>query len=140
MVAQERGRHGAFKRRARGALMAGAVDELKEWMGQLADLRSAAQLLEWDQQTMMPARGAASRAEALATLHGVSHGKFVSARTGSLLDAAKAALDGASPDSDEAALVRVTKRRWEKARRVPTELASDLARAASIGQEAGIKA
>jgi carboxypeptidase Taq len=120
--------------------MAAAIEELRVWMGQLADLRSAAQLLEWDQQTMMPARGAATRAEALATLHGVVHEKFVSSRTGSLLDSAQAALDGMPPDSDEASLVRVTRRRWEKARRVPTELAADLARAASIGQEAWIKA
>jgi carboxypeptidase Taq len=120
--------------------MAGAVSELREWMSQLADLRSAAQLLEWDQQTMMPQRGAATRAEALATLHGVSHEKFVSPRTGSLLDAAQRGLDGLAPDSDEASLVRVTRRRWEKARRVPTELAADLARAASIGQEAWVRA
>src|SRR5207237_8246610 len=111
MVAQEGGRLPGYRRRGTGALMGGAIENLREWMGQLADLRSAAQLLEWDQQTMMPARGAATRAEALATLHGVSHGKFVSARTGSLLDAAQAALDGLSPDSDEASLVRVTKRR-----------------------------
>src|SRR5207302_2726000 len=123
------GRLGAFRRRPRRDLMAGAVEELREWMGQLADLRSAAQVLEWDQQTMMPARGAASRAEVLATLHGVSHEKFVSARTGSLLDAAQATLNGMAPDSDEASLVLVTRRRWEKARKVPTELAADLARA-----------
>jgi carboxypeptidase Taq len=110
------------------------------WMGQLADLRSATQLLEWDQQTMMPQRGAPTRAEVLATLHGVSHEKFVSSKTGSLLDNAQAALDGLAPDSDEASLVRVTRRRWEKARRVPTALASDLARAASIGQEAWVRA
>jgi carboxypeptidase Taq len=120
--------------------MVGAVEELREWMGQVADLRSAAQLLEWDQQTMMPQRGAPTRAEVLATLHGVNHEKFVSSKTGSLLDAAQAALDGLAPDSDEASLVRVTRRRWEKARRVPTDLAADMARAASIGQEAWIRA
>jgi len=117
-----------------------AVEELRKWMGQLADLRSAAQLLEWDQQTMMPQRGAATRAEVLATLHGVSHEKFVSGKTGALLEGAQAALDGLAPDSDEASLVRVTRRRWEKARRVPTDLAADLARAASIGQEAWVRA
>ena len=120
--------------------MAGPIDQLRDWMAPLADLRSVASLLEWDQQTMMPQRGANLRAEALATLHGVSHEKFVSAHTGELLDEAQAELDGTPPDSDEARLVRVTRRRWEKACRVPTDLAADLARAASIGQEAWIKA
>jgi carboxypeptidase Taq len=120
--------------------MAGAVDELRERMAEVSDLDNVSQLLEWDQQTMMPIRGAGLRAEALATLQRVSHEKFVSAETGTLLDAAHASLNGAAPDSDEASLVRVTRRRWEKARRVPTELAADLARAASIGQEAWVKA
>ena len=120
--------------------MAQAVEELREWMAGLADLHNATQLLEWDQQTMMPARGAGGRAEALATLHRVSHEKFVSSDTERLLEVAQAALNGAPPDSDDASLVRVTRRRWEKARRVPTELASDQARAASLGQEAWIRA
>jgi carboxypeptidase Taq len=116
------------------------IEQLKVWMAQLVDLRSATHLLEWDQQTMMPARGAGSRAEALATVHRVSHERFVSPQTGELIDAAASTLDGAAPDSDEARLVDVTRRRWEKARRVPIDLAADLARAASIGQEAWIKA
>ena len=120
--------------------MAQAVEEFREWMAELTDLHNATQLLEWDQQTMMPARGADGRAEALATMHRVSHEKFVSAETGRLLDGAQTALNGASPESDDASLVRVTRRRWEKARRVPTELAADQARAGSLGQEAWVKA
>jgi carboxypeptidase Taq len=120
--------------------MSGAAEQLREWMAELTDLTNAAHLLEWDQQTMMPSRGAAGRAEALATLRRVSHDMFVSAQTGELLDGAQAALNGASPDSDDASLVRVTRRQWEKARRVPTELAADQARAASLGQEAWVKA
>jgi carboxypeptidase Taq len=109
-------------------------------MAELADLHSAAQVLEWDQQTMMPPRGARARAEALATLHRVSHEKFISADTGSLIEAAENGLDGAAPESDDARLVAVSRRRWEKARRVPSELAADLARAGSLGQEAWVKA
>jgi carboxypeptidase Taq len=116
------------------------LEALRERMGALADLRNVAQLLDWDQQTMMPPRGAATRAETVATVQRISHEMFVSDETGRLLDAAESALDGASPDSDDAALVRVGRRRWEKARRVPSRLAADLARAASIGQQAWIVA
>jgi carboxypeptidase Taq len=115
-------------------------EALRERMGALSDLRAVAQLLDWDQQTMMPPRGAPARAETVATVQRISHEMFVSDETGRLLDSAAAALDGASSNSDEAALVRVGRRRWEKARRVPSQLAADLARASSVGQQAWILA
>ncbi len=120
--------------------MTDAVKQLRVRLAELDDLRSAAQLLGWDQQTKMPPQGAAARAEALATVEQISHEQFVSPETGRLLDGAAQALADAASDSDDASLVRVARRRWEKARRVPTELASDLARAASIGQEAWVAA
>src|SRR6201986_3097361 len=120
--------------------MADPFEQLRERMAALADMRNVSQLLDWDQQTMMPPRGAMARAETVATVQRLSHEMFVSDETGRLLEAAGAALDGASPDSDDAALVRVGRRRWEKARRVPSRLAADLARAASLGHPAGIVA
>jgi carboxypeptidase Taq len=120
--------------------MTTAVDRLREWLAEIADLSDVTHLLEWDQQTMMPARGAAGRAEALATLRRVSHERFTSKETGVLLESARAAINGDDPASDEASLIRVSARRWEKARRVPIDLAADRAKAASIGQEAWAEA
>src|SRR5690242_18345255 len=100
------------------------IQQLQERMAALVDLRNVAQLLDWDQQTMMPPRGAPTRAEAVATVQRISHDIFVSAETGRLIEAAASHLDGARPESDEASLVRVVRRRWEKARRVPGELAA----------------
>ncbi len=122
------------------AHMIDALAGLRQRMAELADLHNAAQLLEWDQQTMMPPRGAQARAEALATVHRVAHETFVAAETGSLIEDAQRSLDGMEPDSDEARLVAVTQRRWDKARRVSGELAADLARAGSLGQEAWVAA
>jgi carboxypeptidase Taq len=116
------------------------IERLRERTGELSDLGNAALLLEWDQQTMMPAEGGAARAESRATLERLRHELFVSEETGSLIEAARAALNGSDPDSDESRLVRVTARRREKAVRVPTELAAEITRAASIGQEAWVKA
>jgi carboxypeptidase Taq len=62
------------------------LDALRERMGALADLRNVAQLLDWDQQTMMPPRGAAARAESVATVQQISHEMFVS-EDGSLVEA-----------------------------------------------------
>jgi carboxypeptidase Taq len=118
--------------------MTDPLEQLRQRMAALADLRNVAQLLDWDQQTMMPPRGATARAETVGTVQRISHEMFVSDETGRLLDAAASQLNGAAPDSDEAALVRVVRRRWEKARRVPSDLAAELARAASVGQQAWI--
>src|SRR5450755_285975 len=116
------------------------VQALKERMAELVDLRNSSALLHWDQQTKMPSRGGSARAESLATLERVSHDMFVADQTGRLVENAAGELDGGPADSDEACLVRLVRRQWEKARRVPTELASELARAASVGQEAWIAA
>ncbi len=109
-------------------------------MAGLEDLRNVAQLLDWDQQTMMPPRGAPARAETVATVQRIGHEMFVSDATGRLIEAAADYLNGAPAESDEASLVRVTRRRWEKARQVPSRLASDLARASSVGHQAWVVA
>ena len=112
------------------------ITRLRERLAELEDLRVASAVLGWDQQTMMPPRGATTRAEALATLQRIAHDRFADAETGQLIESAAAELNGADPSSDDVCLVRFVRRRWEKERRVPGELAADLARAASIGQEA----
>jgi carboxypeptidase Taq len=120
--------------------MTDPLRELRERMAAVTDVRNAVHLLEWDQQTMMPPRGAATRAETLATLQRIRHEMFVSSETARLLEAAAARTDGAASDSDDASLLRVVRRRWDKARRVPADLAADLARAGSLGQEAWVRA
>src|SRR6202035_3368188 len=102
--------------------MTESVKELRRHLAELTDLRNTVQLLQWDQQTMMPPRGAELRADELGTVQRILHEGFVSARTGRLLDDAEDECGDLLPDSDEARLIAVVKRRWEKARRVPSEL------------------
>jgi carboxypeptidase Taq len=116
------------------------VTELRRHLGELTDLRNTVHLLQWDQQTMMPPRGAELRADELGTVQRILHQSFVSAQTGRLLDDAEDECESLPPDSDEARLISVVRRRWEKARRVPSDLAAELARAASAGQEAWVAA
>jgi carboxypeptidase Taq len=120
--------------------MSERLDVLKQRLAQLSDLAHAMALAHWDQQTMMPRRGGEARAESLATLTRITHEMFVDDETGRLLEAAAAELNGADPDADDTRLITLVRRQWDKARRVPTELAAELARAASVGQEAWIVA
>jgi carboxypeptidase Taq len=113
---------------------------LRERLAELSDLDSAGSLLEWDHQTMMPVSGGAARAHSLATLRQVRHERFISPQTGRLLEGAVAELDGLSPETDDASMVRVVSRRWEKARRVPVELAAEIAHAGAEGHDAWVEA
>ena len=116
------------------------LTELKRRLGEVSDLRSAAAVLDWDQMVMMPPGGAAVRAERLATLQRVSHERFTDDRIGELVDELRTLEESLPYDADDACLIRVTRRDWEKARRVPTELAGELTKAASEGMEAWVAA
>jgi len=119
-----------------------ALEELRKRLGEIHDLGRAASLLAWDERTMMPKGGAAPRAETLATLARVRHEMFIDDRIGKLIDEARSEVDADAPpgESIDADLVRVVGRDWEKARRVPSELRAELARASSIAENAWVEA
>ena len=54
-------------------------------MQKIADLRSSSAVLQWDQETYMPVKGAAFRGQQLATLSEISHELFTSEETHRLL-------------------------------------------------------
>ena len=116
------------------------TETLAERLAEISDLHQASDVLSWDQQTMMPVRGGPRRAETIATLERITHERFIDPGLGELLQAAAERLDGEDPDSDRARIVNVSLRRYAKARRVPIDLASDLARARSLGQDAWVLA
>ena len=113
---------------------------LKDRLGEISDLRGAQSLLGWDQRTIMPQKGAAVRASRIATLGKISHDLFVADETRRLLDNL-AELERELPfDSDDASLIRVTRRDYEKAKIIPTELTVEFSLAASAGYEAWVEA
>jgi carboxypeptidase Taq len=117
-----------------------ALDDLRSRLAQVQDLRAVTMGLAWDQQVIMPPRGAAGRAEALATVESLAHERFCDAETGRLIEAAAAEVAGSPEDSFAASIVRVGRRDWEKACRVPAELMAEIARSAAIGYEAWTQA
>ncbi len=89
------------------------------------------QVLAWDQQVIMPPRGAGARGAAYGTIQRLAHERLVAPELGLLLDAA---------GPDDALLVRAVRRDHERARRVPTELAAEIALAGSAGYEVWLQA
>lgn len=116
--------------------MQAKLQRLKELLGEVADIRRAAAVLGWDQETYMPPGGAAQRGQQLATLSRLAHIKFTSDEIGQLLDDLQPYVAERDPDSDEARLVKVTRREYDKATRVPPELVAEMSQAASEGQMA----
>jgi carboxypeptidase Taq len=115
--------------------MSDAQKELKEILGEVADLRAANSVLSWDEQTYMPPGSGEGRATVLSTLSRLAHERFVSARVGELLDQIEPRMAGADPESDDACLVRVTRRVYEKDRKVPTSWVAEFSRVTSLAQQ-----
>jgi Carboxypeptidase Taq (M32) metallopeptidase len=108
-----------------------ALERLRARLAELADLAAIKALVEWDQLVMMPARGAPARAHQLGALARTAHERATAEEIGACLRE----LEGAEFDELDCDLVRVARRDWERARRVPEELAAEIARASAEGQE-----
>ncbi len=114
-----------------------AWDFVTRAMAELRALQGAAALLSWDQETYLPAKGGAARAEQLTALQGLAHERLTDPRLGEALARAGA---GAPPDGAEgearAAALRALRFDRDRAVRVPGDLVRALATAQSEGVEA----
>jgi carboxypeptidase Taq len=113
---------------------------LWERHAEISDLARAGSVLAWDQKVTMPEGGHPARADQLATLSKVVHERFVDDEVGRLLERLRPLEESLDYDSDDASLIRVTRRDWEKQRRVPTELRVEMTRAGALGNQVWIEA
>jgi carboxypeptidase Taq len=120
--------------------MAETLERLKERLAEVTDLHKVARLLSWDQQTVMPPAGTAHRAEQTATVQRLAHELFTDAEVGRMLDELQPLEDSLEADSDDAALIRLARRDYEKAVRVPSSLRAAMARAAAEARPVWVKA
>ena len=102
------------------------LQQLQERLGKITDLERISRLLSWDQQTMMPPAGSDHRADHLATLRRAAHELLIADETGRLLDELRPLEASLEPDSDDAALIRLTRREYEKAVRVTADLRAEM--------------
>jgi carboxypeptidase Taq len=114
--------------------------ELKERLGQLTDLRRTGGLLVWDMTVFMPPGGAPTRAAQLATIEQIVHELEIDDRLGELFEELGPYAASLPHDADDACLIRVAARDWRRARRVPTELATELVQTAAQSYEVWVKA
>jgi len=103
---------------------------LRAALADIMDLRHAAAVLEWDQETYMPPGAAEARAQQVATLRRIAHERFTSDELATLLDRA---MPESRMDVD---LVRVTRRDWQRATLLPSRLISEQAEASGRAKTA----
>jgi carboxypeptidase Taq len=113
--------------------MPAALDTLRARLAELADLSLLGHLAFWDQRTMMPPDGGPDRANQLGTLSRLHHERATADEVGEWLDA----LDAATAELDDLDrdLVRLARRDYDRQKRVPGDLAAELAQASAAGQD-----
>ena len=95
------------------------LNTLKEHLLEVNDIESASAVLIWDQATYLPPEGAVARGRQLATLGKLAHEKFTDPLVGTLLDKLQNYEKELPYDSDDASLIRATRRQYEKKTKVP---------------------
>jgi carboxypeptidase Taq len=120
--------------------MADALIRLKERLEEVTDLNKIVRLLSWDQQTMMPPAGTGHRADQTATVQRLAHELFTDPEVGRWLGELQPLEESLDPDSDDAALIRLARRDYEKAVNVPAALRAAMARAAAEARPVWVEA
>ncbi|MCD6424620.1 MAG: carboxypeptidase M32 [Anaerolineales bacterium] len=112
------------------------LDQLKSILAIISDLHGATALLSWDQQCYMPPGGVVDRGNQIGTLSSLAHSKFVSEEVGSLLEELKPYAETLDPESDDACLIEVTDRDYQKSINVPNEYVAEWARVTTVAHGA----
>ena len=120
--------------------MSEKLKKLKELLGEVSDINRTAAVLSWDQQVNMPPAGSEGRGQQMATLGKIAQEKFTSDEIGQLLDDLKQEFAGADATNDDAALIRVAARNYDKAKRVPSEFVAEQALVSTKAFEAWVDA
>jgi carboxypeptidase Taq len=106
------------------------LTELKRRLLEISDLRAANSVLSWDHATYMPQGGAAARGRQGATLGRLAHERSIDPALGRLLDQLAPYAEGLPYDSDDASLIRVARRDFEKKTKVTADY---MARSSALG-------
>jgi carboxypeptidase Taq len=130
---KSRPRAAASSRRRNGQSAEIKLAELRRCLLEINDISAVRALLSWDHATYMPKCGATARARQGAIVSQLAHEKWVAPELGKLLEELEPYVAGLPYDSNEASLVRVVKRDFEKAIKVPSDY---VARVSSFGATA----
>jgi carboxypeptidase Taq len=116
------------------------LKQLKTILAEISDLAQVAGLLGWDQQVNMPQGAAEARGNQMGTMQKLIHQKSITPELGGLIEDLSTATKDLDPDSDEARLIKVAKRDYEQATKVPPEFTERQAKVTAIAHGAWVEA
>ena len=114
--------------------------QLKNLLAEISDLVAASALMGWDQQVNMAPGAAEDRGAQISTLERIIHIKATSQELGGLITDLEGEVQKLDADSDNARLVKVARRDYDKRTKVPTEYVAEMARVSSVAQTVWEKA
>ncbi len=94
--------------------------ELKQRLREISDLNAAGDVLNWDQVTYMPEGGADARGRQRAMLNRLAHERAVEPALGGLIDRLTRYGENQPYDCDDASLIRVARRDFQKHIKIPS--------------------
>ena len=107
------------------------LNELFERSQEISDLGNLLGLLGWDQQVKMPPQANQVRGPQLATLQGLLHERQTAPRIGELLDALGQRVQGDGYSDADRGLVRLNRRNYDQATKIPAALVREVSEASS---------
>lgn len=114
------------------------LDTLRQKLGEVADVKSAIALLQWDQEVNMPKKAAPGRGQQLATLSAIEHRLFTADAMGDTLNRLRDRAD--SLNFDEQKLVSETLYDYERAKKLPESFVETFAAEQSKAYEVWVAA
>jgi carboxypeptidase Taq len=98
-------------------------------------LASCLDVLEWDEEVVMPRNGSAHRAEQMALLAGIVHERATDPRCDELLSILETSALASDPESSAAVNVRELRRAYDRERRLPRRLVEESARVRTLASQ-----
>ena len=109
-------------------------------VNEIHDIHKAGQLASWDRETNMPRAASADRTHMLTTLSRLVYEMGASDEFGRLLEDARAELNGADPDSNEARLIAFAEKGYKRQRLLSADFVRRSAATSGAARDAWIYA
>src|SRR5262245_59105844 len=131
-------RRRASARAARQPSADAVLADLKQRLAEIYDLTAAGSVLGWDEATYMPKGGAPARGRQSALLRRLAHERLVDPALGRVLDRLQLQAGRLAPA--DARLIRVARRDYDKAVKVPAKFVARASAHGSASYNAWIRA
>jgi len=116
------------------------LNELKRRLAEIQSIKQSQAVLYWDQLTYMPPGGTSNRAEQIATLEQIAQEKFTSKEIGGLLDGLTKYSETIPYDSNDAGIIRVTRRDYDRMLKIPPQFLAEFTNHQTASLQAWAKA